>query len=214
MNYKEFTKDLIMFNFKLFMKYVDKYNQGDYHIFLKKIKNKYTDTKIMYIYNNYQEKYHLNTCESGYNKIINGILFDLNTYNVKYDTFSEFLFKVFHKCISLFNRYNHHRNYSHDNLKKQIEIIIKQQLLTSLPINDVLNQNIEKTHLQEPFEFDFEILETDITTLLEPVNLPTLNKMEHYIFHKDKENDITTNKLQTKQVLIPEVVGKRRTKFI
>jgi hypothetical protein len=214
MNYKEFTKDLIMFNFKLFIKYADKYNQGDYHIFLKKIKDHYTEIKIMNIYNSYQEKYNLSSCESSYNRIMNKILFDLNTYNVKYDTFCEFLFKIFHKCISLFNRYNHYRNYSHENLKKQIEIIIKEQMLTSLPINDVLKQNIEKTRLQEPIEFDFEIFETesDNIALLEPVILPKLNKMEQDIFHKGKIDNIIINKLQAKQILIPEV-AKKRTKF-
>jgi hypothetical protein len=196
------------FNFfnDLFMKYMGRLNQSEYHDFLKKIQKHYTKEKLYNLFENYRQKRGLKIGKKSYDKMISDLLYDLNTYNTNWISFTEFMFNVFHKCISLFDKFNHSRNWDKNNIKVRIENIIKRQIDIVLPISSVIDQNIQidvinGETISISFENDMpELVSVENTTL----DLPLLNLMNvnEYILKNDNANHIIQPKLENKEINI------------
>ena len=196
---------LTQFMYDLFMKYVNKLPQKEFHLFLKKIQKELSANKIQKVLDKYLQERNLPDLRHIYKKEMTEYLVKLNTYTNTDDnsSFTDLLFNVFHKCISLFSKYNQHRDLSKHNLHIQIKNIIKQQFLLLLPIQEIIKENIKDNSEENIVEYSFKNYSNndssdnsiDIT-----VKLPQLHDINFNDYIKDSGIETTINKLENKSI--------------
>jgi hypothetical protein len=209
-------QEINQFLFDFFIKYAKRYNQTEYHNFLKQVQLLDTD-KLYNLFQKYITKKKCQNIYTLYDSMMEMIISSLNTYNIEFISLKDFLYGCFQKTIPLFSKFNRYRDTTH--LHLLLDKLIKKHIFTVIPILDIIKQNVINKpidSINHSFDFNSNIIldpvQSNISRLETPI-LPILNINDYKYINKTSTIDLFENKLEKKEITLSLTNKKHLDQF-